>query len=584
MSKSDKYLSAGLPFLSELPNSNEQDTPKRKATSQEPTSRKKGDTPSSTTTRRNTTKSLTKQQTPLLKNSTFYLQLHTDNLAIYLNCGLFYPVDWEPDAMYKENRAARPDILTRFPHHLAFSTGILGALRERDILLEIALTPQEQEQLHAVSPCLLYPDALPVSRIQQIMFASDTAKQDYISSREVFDDSFFPDRLVVAKSPFLSKAPLPSSLAEPSATNGDDFAKRSTRFNKVLGLFAFMKNAPLLRANYTGKLVDWDASFLTALALINRATGTPPPTNAYIFRASLAFEHTAVSDNPTERQRLFHDIVAHIYADGIFTYEWAATTLATYKELKSYVRIFQDLQADGTISFSSAIDIFRNSSERADQNIPLILLVLLGRFNNRDRMHTDKQAVRIYFTQGNAITESEAAVCTAIMGLYYGYQSMVRDDRNIQLKDKFFDTIAPGINRIKFQLDRFLDRYVVESVFQYAYKQEVVLTDTFDYLKSKLEAYTTTPSPPTGYTSRALVILGQSIINVEQSKWTSYVERLPLTVPFSHPVIGILSTLGAGMPRETVGKILDSMPKEYEAAALAFLNTLQIIRSRNESR
>jgi hypothetical protein len=578
MSKSDKYQSAGLPFLSESPHSDEQDTPKRKAASQEPVSRKKADTPSTTATRRNTTKSLAKQQTSLLRGSTFYLQLHSDNLAIYLNCGLFYPVAWEPDATYKENRAARPDILTRFPHHLAFSTGILGALREHDILLEIALTPQEQEQLHAVSPCLLYPDALPVSRIQQIMFASDAAKQEYLASREVFDDSFFPDKLVIAKSPFLSKSPLPSSLAEPSATNGEEFAKRAARFNKVLGLFAFMKNAPLLRANYTGKLVDWDASFLTALALVNRATGTPPPTNAYIFRASLAFEQIAISDNTTERQRLFHDIVTHIYTGGVFTYKWAATTLETYKELQPYVHIFEDLQADGTISFVSAIEIFRRTSERTDQNIPLILLVLLGRFSNRDRMHTDKQAVRIYFTQGETITESEAAVCTAILGLYYGYQSMVRDDRNLQIKDRFFSALAPGINRIKFQLDRFLDRYVVESVFQYAYKQVVVLEDTFDYLRSKQEHHPATPSPPIGYTSRPFVVLGQSIVNAEQSKWTSYVERLPLSVPLSHPAISVLSTLGAGIPRDVIGKMLDNLPKEYEGATMAFLNAIQIIQ------
>lgn len=585
MSKSNKNQSVGLPFLSESTGSEEQSTPKRKTTaSQEPASRRKTDTTTTSYSRRNTQKTVTKQQVSSLKSSTFYLQIHSDNLAIYLNCGLFYPVNWEPDSIYKDNRAARPDILSRFPNHIALSTGIVGTFHNREILLEIALTAREQEQLQDATPCLLYPDALPVSRIQQIIFASESAKEEYIASREIFDDSFFPDKLVIAKSPFLSKAPLSESIAELPTINSEEFTKRATRFNKVLGLFAFMKNAPLLRANHTGKLVDWDASFLTALALVNKAVSTPPPTNSYIFRASLAFEQTTAPENTTERQRLFHDIIAHIYAGGTFTYEWAATTLAAYSELMPFVRVFEDLQADGTISFDEAVRFFRAASQRVDQNIPLILLVLLGKFSNRDRMHTDKQSVRIYFAQGEGITESEVAVCTGILGLYYGYQSMVRDDRNIQLRDKFFTALAPNINRIKFQLDRFLDRFVVESVFQYAYNQRTDLADELTYIKGRLELYLTTPAPPTGYTSRSFVVLGHSILTVEKSKWTSYVERLPSNVPLTHPALSLLTTLGAAIPRDAVGKMLDNLPKEYEGAVMSFLNSLLLIQNKNESR
>jgi hypothetical protein len=580
MAKSNKYYPSELPFLSDSFSSAEQGTSKRRTSiNQEPTPRKRD---ASSTERKNSPKLKIDYQSVMDGDSPLYLQLHIENLAIYLNCGLFYPVAWEQDAIYKENREARPDILSKFPNYLVFSPGVITAFRERDILLEIVLTPQEKGQLEVIGPCLLYPDALPISRIKQIMFSSEAAQIDYLASRAIFDDFFFPESLIVAKSRSLSNNALPTINGELPATDSAEFISRAIRFNKILGMLAFMKNASLLRANYTRKLVDWDFSFLTALALINGAISPVVATNTYIFRTSLVFELTAAPDDTSERRKLLHDIITHIYADEIFTYEWAVKTLTKYPGLHQFVLPFEDLQAEGITSFKSVINYFRKQDPRPDFNLPLILLVLLSKFNNRDRAHTDKQAVRNYFFQEEAITESEASVCTAILGLYYGYQSMVRDDKNFKLTDRFFSTLAPDINRIKFQLDSFLDRFVIESVFQYAYRNNHSLDDRFDYLRNKQEPYSSTPPIPNGYTSRPLVILGNSIINVDQSKWTSYIERLPLNIPLSHPVVNILSALSVGIPRDTISKMLDSLPKEHEAVALEFLSSL--LQNKNEAR
>jgi len=581
MAKSNKNYSSELPFLSDSSGSDEQGTPKRRTyTNPEPSSRKK-DIPS-TSERKSSSKQKTKYQSVLNGDSPLYLQLHIENLAAYLNCGLFYPVAWEQDAIYKENREARPDILSKFPSYLAFSPGIITAFRDRDILLEIVLTPQEKEQLQVVGPCLLYPDALPISRIKQIIFPSEAAQTDYLASRAIFEDFFFPEKLITAKPQSLSNNPLPTPSSELSASDNTAFLLRGARFNKILGMFAFMKNAPLLRANYTRKIIDWDFSFLTALALINWNVPAISPTNIYIFRASLVSISETIPDDTSERRKLLHDIIKHIYAGNDFDYSWATSTLMKYPSLHQFAISFEELQAEGVTSFKSVINSFRKQDTRRDYNLPLILLVLLGKFNNRDRAHTDKQAVRNYFIQEEAITESEASVCTAILGLYYGYRSMIREDRNLKLTDRFFLSLEPSINRIKFQVDRFLDRFVIESVFQYAYNDRHTIEDSFDYLRNKQEPYSSAPLTPTGYTSQPLVILGNSIINAEQSKWTSYVERLPMNVSLSHPVMNILSALNTSIPRDVIRKMLDSLPKEHEAIALEFLNSL--LQNKNEAR
>jgi len=510
-------------------------------------------------------------------NSYLYLQLNIENLANYLNGGLFYPVNWELNAIYKENRAAYPDILTQFPNHLLLSPGLVGAFKDRDVLIEVCLTPKESQELYPLGSSFLYAGALPISRIQQLMFANEDAQKKYFATREIFDDFFFPTKLVSPKSQFLVKPSLAPTQPEPPTTAGFEFERRANLFDKVLGMFAFMKNVPLLRANHTGTISDWNSSFLTALSLINREVSPQQPASLYLFRASLTVEQNTGAENLSERQRLFQDVIAHVYSDKTFNYEWAIGILSQYPELHQFTPLFVSLINEGETNYKIVLQHLRAKALRADYNLPLILLVLLCKFSNKDRTHTDKQAARIYLAQEIGISESEASISAAILGLYYGYQSMIRDDKNLRINDSFFKSIAEDVNRIKFQIERYLDRFVIESVFQYAYKGNRNISDTFDYLKTDRDFSSFNVSAPIGYTSKSLIVLGVSILNIAQSVWTAYIDKLPRSVPLSHPVVNLLAAMNANVSREAVAKMLDELPKEHQEAALLFLNSLSRI-------
>ena len=154
---------------------------------------------------------------------------------------------------------------------------------------------------------------------------------------------------------------------------------------------------------------------------------------------------------------------------------------------------------------------------------------------------------------------------------------MIRDDKNLRINDSFFKSIAEDVNRIKFQIERYLDRFVIESVFQYAYKGNRNISDTFDYLKTDRDFSSFNVSAPIGYTSKSLIVLGVSILNIAQSVWTAYIDKLPRSVPLSHPVVNLLAAMNANVSREAVAKMLDELPKEHQEAALLFLNSLSRI-------
>lgn len=120
-------------------------------------------------------------------------------------------------------------------------------------------------------------------------------------------------------------------------------------------------------------------------------------------------------------------------------------------------------------------------SEALQRNLPALALLFLSKFSNKSRQHSDKQAVRNVFIEDTTLHISTLEYILGMMGLYYGYKNMVRDDTNLNVKDKYFADAAIQIQSIKFRMGSFLERFIVESAFQYASKG-VQLNEAFDYL------------------------------------------------------------------------------------------------------
>ncbi|WP_149867045.1 hypothetical protein [Solirubrum puertoriconensis] len=511
-------------------------------------------------------------------NTSLYLQVHIENISKYLNTGLFYPVNWEFDSVYKENRESRPDLLTRFPYALPLSPGIVNNFRDYEVLIELALVENEKNSLEPVDEIFLYHDALPVSRIRQIIFSRIEVAKKYIATREIYDDFFFPDRLVSVQYENLVKVSLSGKREEKGGifnhNNYTLFIEKFNQYDRILGMLAFMKNTSLLRANHTGYLTDWDVRFTSTLALINDVGQTSSVGINSITKLFLSKDPEIVNPAHTARQYLLTEIIKHIYAGGTFSYSWARSKIAAISELVTVAEIFELLEQEGEMNYRRAIEFIRSSApvSRPDYNLPIILLILLCKFNNKARTHTDKQAVRIYFSSELNVSENEIAASAAILGLYYGYQNLIRDDKNIDLKDVVFGAVSIHINRIKLQLERFLDRFVAESVFQYTFNDKKTLPNDFKYLRTKHDYIPRYPNVPVGYIDNKYSVLADPIISVSISHWTPFVKSLPPSVPLAHPVIQMLSIMGLSIPKELIASLLDAIPKEKQEHALKLLN------------
>lgn len=511
--------------------------------------------------------------------SSLYLQLNIDNLSKYLGRGLFYPIAWEEEAIYLENRKTRVDVLSYFPNHLVLAPGIIGHFKENEILVELLLTTSEKEQLEPKGDAFLLNFALPISRIKSLIFASKNAQEKHLASRAVFEDSFFPAKLVEQSGEqvkSLVKLPsLPESLLSNAEASKVSIPHDSINyFDRVMGMFGFMKNVSLLRANFSQSVSDMTAGFLTAFCLINTSIELPRPMGTSIFKSILGLDedmHPSLASSP--RQLLFAAIIKRIFSGEEFNYQWAYEQTVNIPSLIDFAPIFLELSQEGSLSYNAAVKHIRGMAERGrpDQNLPLITLVFLCRFGHRDRSHTDKQSVRIHFSKDNFSSEYETTILTAILGLYYGYQNLVRDDKNLDIKDPVFSMVSPVINRIKFKIEKLIDRALVESIFQFSFFGHKPINDSFSLFKKCFDDVPRIPSLPVGYSSHNTLIQGSPSLTVSISIWTPVIKTLPNRVPLEHSIFQILSFVGATMAKEDLALILESLPRDKQTAAMDIL-------------
>ena len=502
------------------------------------------------------------------------IQVHADNLPKYLSRGLFYPVSWETDSGYAENRVRRPDTLSRYPAHLVLASGVLGAFDEQEILVEVLMTPDEEQQLTPALPngaFFLFAGALPVSRIRRVVFPTVEAKQRFLASRAVFDDVFFPVSL--SDAPQVEVATLDDeNLAAPPPGDAAPGALLDA-YDRLLGLLGFMQNVPLLFAGRSDapNISAYGRGTLTALALLNEGLDKLTDWRAAdsLLRTMLRLDGPTVAPLAGEspRKRLFDELVMRIYAGERISYQWAYDYLrSAVPELAVYAPLFADMQQVGKLPFKHAIQHLRKDVTQSDQNLPLIALVLLGRYGNRERGHSDKQAVRIHLHQDGEASEFEITMLTALLGLYFGYQYMFRDDANLRLPDPVFDARAKEWNRIKFQVERPLDRLLVESVFQFVFHQRRDGRAALSLLRQMPpDAPAVARALPLGYEESVSQVAGHRVPMLRRKPSARLLRLLPSLIPLRHHLIDLLRYRDGAIPVEALAGLLDQIPPDQLA-------------------
>jgi hypothetical protein len=408
--------------------------------------------------------------------SSFFLQINKSNLLDYFGSGLIYPVNYETRELARSQRTK--DVQHISPSHLLISDGFTDEPSENQVLIDISLTDFDKQglvRLHEKVYLLPYP--LPVSRVNKIYFASKESQDNSIASANTFQDAFLPTHLFdIWTERIYNRINIVREIQISQITADKNLKTDSQdRFNRVLGMLAFMKNSELYYANETHELTTYSDKYLKLLKEIN--IFFDKPEIGTLDKGNLAFYSTLIkptfSSNGTLRK-----IATAIYNGEIFRKEiFKQLLIAPTDEVQT---AFKLLVSDKTLDALQAIDNLKPTASE------LILLAFLFRF--RDKEGSDKYALKEqlpYLINRNSLktirTYSRASVVLAVLGLYYGYRSLPKDEE-IKLNDSYFSSFSEnGKFNIKYRLDNLLDRITIESVYQFCFWDNQ--KNSFSFLK-----------------------------------------------------------------------------------------------------
>lgn len=412
--------------------------------------------------------------TPLEKNkvvknevliNNFIIQINKSNLLDYFGSALIYPINYETRELARSQRTK--DIQHLLPSHLFMSDGFTDELTEQQVLIEVALTESDKKKLIRLhEKVYLLPYPLPISRVNTIYFGSRESQENSIASANTFQDAFLPTHLFeIWNEKIESRIDIVREIqTSQSPTNKQLKTDSQDKFNRVLGMLAFMKNAELYYANETYELAKYSNKYLQVLKEIDSFFDKPEIDT--LDKGNLPFYSTLLKPKFFGSNETLGKIVNAIYDNETFRKDIFKQILGVPNE--EVQKAFNLLVGDKTLEALEAIDQLKPAASE------LILLAFLFRF--RDKEGSDKYALKEqipYLINRKALktvrTISRTSIILAVLGLYYGYRSLPKDEE-IKLNNDFFASFSEnGKFNIKYKLDNLLDRITIESVYQYCF-------------------------------------------------------------------------------------------------------------------
>jgi hypothetical protein len=529
------------------------------------------------------------QQQEVAKLSTqkgLFLHLKAQNLSRYFNAGIIYPLILEESEIYlKENR--KTDILTKFPQHLILSTNPLNEFNEDDVLVELIIDDLDLKQLDAE---LFYSsDPIPISRIKNLYFKTASIIKSYLASIKIFPDSYIAEDLCKVL-PFSSQT-LKVDLSDyilPENNNLKLWNERLLKFDKLMGLLSFMKNAGVFGIkSHSFLFEEYNSSFLNVLSLIN-SNIQPVSKDIALYRYILFPQSIEITNS---QRQVFKKIIDYIYLDIDFSFSLLKNILHDIKnspselsedksELDTILAAIEKVESH-KLAFKELlkIDILR-------KNYPILCLIFLARYPNRTKTHTDKQAVRNQFILNEAnLPKNANEFILSVLGLYYGYKSMIKEDTNIVINDIFISNIARQVQSIKFKLKSTFERVIIQSIFDFC-KTDNTISSKYQYLNFKTSNnIKNTISNQHDYIDKSFDLFNTKILVFERlDKSVAILQAIndnyPLTLNSNSTLLHYLIS-NFGVTRELVKEIVKANSNRLNAAEILALINFE--KGRNKS-
>ena len=402
----------------------------------------------------------------------YYMQIHKNNLADYINKGIILPTQ------YLQNRT-EDDIQSKNDNCILLSDGYFEELTDNQILLEIISTNEEIKLLDKIfltvdtdNEIFISTTPLPITRISKIYVSSKAIIEKLESTFYTGDIGYLPNRkLEVIKKSFIkklnrykldsislkskqikwSKSPKYSKL-EPHNIFVDNNIQKLLKYDKIMGMFSFMKNTNLYFSDRKKSVSNYSNNYFNLLSLLTSSINVKNSDD----KQENFLKKLLQLEKP-------NTLISKLYADEMIDEIFIQKISETSNNRDTLYKLFDEMEK------VEALESLKNT-----QDFYLAYLY----FN---RFDGDMESLKSKIVDIEDMGKVE--ILLAMFGLYYGY-SKIRAREEIKIEDDVFKNllIDKREKNIKFMLDSKLDYITIESIYQYVFNDKTS-NEEFAYLE-----------------------------------------------------------------------------------------------------
>lgn len=375
----------------------------------------------------------------------YFIQLHISNLYDCISSALIVPSSYINDR-------TNDDIQSKYPKCLVISKGFIDSFDSSQCLVEISL---KKDEIVKEKDIFLIYKPLPISRIKKIVVSDNDVKEKIIKTTLSQDVGYIPDSFIT----FIDEKIKKIEFTEIKCDEIIDLKKESEIFDRLLGLFAFMKNQQFYYFHKTNILSNYSEHFLEAFSLINSEIEKSFETQLkpdFIKAFQKLFDY-----NNSDISQPNSFIINHIYNGGLID--------------NDFINKFFDTFQDSISNKKEQIIDFKNqllSPIGKKQVLPYLLqindkfykvayLYIYGKKGSNDKENL-KNLIQ------DELVYSQSEICLALLGLYYGYKQ-IRPYENITFNNSKLINVFGDKFNLKFKLDQKLDYILIESLYEYIF-------------------------------------------------------------------------------------------------------------------
>ncbi len=352
------------------------------------------------------------------------------------------------------------DVQMQFPADITLFRE-LPPLPKGQLVLEVLVTPEEVADANKNKTAIHIQFPLPISRLSRILvpvpqsdlqkYIAGWIKPDVPVPAHLFD--IIPNVQIQPLSTETSRAN--EKGAKPQKSVADSVA----RYDRLLGLFAFLRNAHRYISAATGFYSDYpDEFFSIAACLFDDVKDFPHPQSPLKpLACSLLDPGTAIDPKLRSLFEMINSTDSFIdkakartAAKDIFESAGKPDDLAqAFKHLfdgdyRSAMRILQEKQTPPEASLLAGLFKFSNRQSNDHRNV-------------KQRLHEE-------WSDANMISH-----LMEVLGYYYGYTALDASEKQLYSVDPSIAPLVEPIPPIKFQLSTRLERSLIEAVYQWSF-------------------------------------------------------------------------------------------------------------------